>query len=267
MNTIGIDIGSSTIKLIKQNHTGQIINKLILERKPIKQLLDNLIKEKQLDIKNVEKIVVTGIGKNELKETIYNIPVIKVNELEAIGKGGLFLTKKEEALVVSMGTGTAIIQANKNETKHIGGTGIGGGTLLNLCKKVTKMENFKTIEEAIKQGNLNNIDLKMKDISDEEIKTLPKDITTSNFGKLNDQATKNDITLGIVNMIFETIGMMAVFATKNTKNKDIIMIGNLTKIPYLRIVLDKIEILHNVKFFIPKDAEYAVAIGAIEIAK
>ena len=56
----------------------------------------------------------------------------KVDEFHAIGKGGLFLTGLTRAIIVSMGTGTAFIIADQNGEKHIGGTGIGGGTLLGL---------------------------------------------------------------------------------------------------------------------------------------
>jgi len=267
MNTIGIDIGSSTIKIVEISEKDEILNKLILEKCDLKQAIDEFIKTSKIDIKNVEKIVLTGTGKNNLKEDIYGIPIIKINELEAIGIGGLLLSKQKEALVISMGTGTAFVQATLNDCKHIGGTGIGGGTLFNLCKRFTSITDFRDIEKAIGLGSLKNIDLTMQDISDEQISTLPKDITTSNFGKLNGLANENDIILGIANMIFETIGMMAVFATKQVENKNIVVIGSLTKIPYLRKVLDKIEILHDAKFIIPKDAEFAAVIGAIELAK
>ena len=69
-------------------------------------------------------------------------------------------------------------------------------------------------------------------------------------------------------MIFETIGMMAVFATQNTKIKNIIVIGNAANIPYINEVLNRIENLHKgIQFIIPKNAEYAVAIGAIKALK
>ena len=68
-------------------------------------------------------------------------------------------------------------------------------------------------------------------------------------------------------MIIETIGMMAVFATQKEEKKDIIVIGNVATMPYTSTVLKKIEKLHNVKFIIPKYAEFATAIGAIKSVK
>ena len=87
------------------------------------------------------------------------------------------------------------------------------GTILNLCKLVGNTKTIEDINKEITKGNLANVDL----IAINEIQNLPKDTTSANFGKLNDKATKADIILGITNMVFETIGMMAVF--RNTKHK------------------------------------------------
>ena len=65
-------------------------------------------------------------------------------------------------------------------------------------------------------------------------------------------------------MIFESIGVMAAFAAKGANIKNIVAIGQITKMPYARQVLDKIEKLHNVKFIIPENAEYATAMGAVK---
>ena len=114
-----------------------------------------------------------------------------------------------------------------------------------------------------KEGNLNNIDLRIADLTDKNIKTLPPELTLANFGKLNETANKADIVAGIINMTFEVIGMMTAFATINNDIKDIVLIGNITTIPIVKDILDKIEKTHNVRFLIPKNSQYAVAIGAL----
>lgn len=267
MNTIGIDSGSSIVKIIEVDENKNILHSIMLKKIPIIQALDKFIEEEKIEIKNIEKIVLTGVGKDEVGEKIYNIPTIKVDEFIAIGTGGLYMANEEEALVVSIGTGTAFVMAREEEIKHIGGTGVGGGTLFNLCKKMANINEFCEIEEAIKNGSLKNVDLTIQDVSLHEIKTLPKDTTSANFGKLNEKANNNDIILGITNMIFETIGMMAVFATQNININNIIVVGNLADIQYINKVLEKIEKMYNVKFIIPKQAKYATAIGAIASTK
>ena len=65
-------------------------------------------------------------------------------------------------------------------------------------------------------------------------------------------------------MIFEVIGMMAVFITSNKDIKDVIFIGNITVIPGVRYVLDRIEKVQNINFIVPENTEFAVVLGAIK---
>lgn len=266
MSIIGIDAGTSIIKLVNVDKENNIIHKRIIDKMPILQALEEFIHNENIRIEEVTKIVITGIGSAEVGNNIYDIPTIKVDEFQAIGKGGLYLSNNERGLVVSIGTGTAFVKAEGTNFSHVGGTGVGGGTLLNLCKKISCINSFNEINELILKGNLHNVDLTIKDITNQEIKTLPADTTSANFGKLNEKATKEDIALGIANMVFEVIGMMAVFWTQNTNIKDIIVVGSVATMPYMRTVFTKIEKMYNLKFIIPNEAEFATVIGAIKLA-
>lgn len=261
MSIIGIDIGSSTIKIIEYKDE-QILNKDISESKEYKKTVDNFINKN--NIKIIDKIVLTGINAKKIDFSNYNVPVDIVEEFIAIGTGGLYLSNKNKAIITSIGTGTALIRAEGRIFKHLGGTGVGAGTLTNLCKKFARTKSFDEVIELSKQGNLNNIDLRIADLIDEDIKTLPPELTLANFGKLNEDASKADIVLGILNMIFEVIGMMAAFVSINDEIKDIVLIGNIVKIPVVKEILQKIEKTHKVSFIIPENPQYAVVIGAIK---
>ena len=65
-------------------------------------------------------------------------------------------------------------------------------------------------------------------------------------------------------MVFEVIGMMTAFASINDEIKDIVLIGNIVSIPVVKDILTKIEKTHNIRFFIPEDPQYVVALGAIK---
>lgn len=175
--------------------------------------------------------------------------------------------KDEDFIIASAGTGTAFIKNENGNITHMGGTGIGGGTLINLCKKIIPDITFEKINKSIQKGSLEKIDLKIKDVTTNNIETLPKDTTAVNFGKLDNKATNDDVIIGIVNMIFETIGVMSALIAKGEKIKKIIVIGQIAKMPYAKEVLTKIEKLHNVEFIIPENAEYMTALGAIASAK
>ena len=260
MNYISMDIGTSNIKIIETDEKLNIKNKKILEKIIPEEALEKFIKEKNINLENIKKIVVTGVGANNMEDEFLNKPVVKVPEFIATGSIG----EEEKFIVASVGTGTAFIKNENREITHMGGTGVGGGTLINLCKKINPEISFEDIKNAELTGNLENVDLTIQDVTTEEIKTLPKDTTAVNFGKLNEKATEQDIVLGIMNMVFETIGVMAALAAKGSNITKIIVIGQLANIPYARKVFDKIEKLHNVKFIIPQNAEYGTAIGAVK---
>ncbi len=261
MSIIGVDIGSSTIKIIEYENK-QILKKEISESKEYEKAITDFINKN--NIKKIDRIVLTGINASKIDLSNYNVPVHIVEEFVAIGTGGLYLANKDKAIIASVGTGTALIRADGVSFKHLGGTGVGAGTLINLCKKFAQTKSFDEIIELSKQGNLDKIDLRISDLTDEDIKTLPPELTLANFGKLKDDASRADIVLGILNMIFEVIGMMAAFASLNDEIKDIILIGNIVKIPAVKDILQKIEKTHNISFILPEDLQYAVAIGAIK---
>ena len=262
MSIIGIDIGSSTTKIIEYENE-KIQNKLILREGFSKEKLEEFINKKNID---VEKIVFTGIGASKINKEEFEVPTFIVNEFSAIAKGGLYLAQKEKALVASVGTGTAFIHVNDNEAKHLGGTGVGAGTLFNICNRMLDIESFDEIVDLAKIGTVDKIDLRIKDVTTEEIPTLPLDLTLSNFGKFEKDAKKEDVVIGLINMIFEVIGMMAVFITSIKDIKDVILIGNITVIPGVRYVLDRIEKVQNINFIVPENTEFAVVLGAIKIA-
>lgn len=259
MNYISMDIGTSNIKIIETDEKINVKNKVILEKIEPEKALEKFIKEKNINLKNIEKILITGVGANELEDEFFNKPIVNIPEFIATGN----IVEQEKFIVASIGTGTAFIKNENGDMDHLGGTGIGGGTLINLCKKINPQISWEDIKNAEFTGKLENVDLTIQDVTTEEIKTLPKDTTAVNFGKLNEKATNEDVILGIMNMIFETIGVMAALAAKGSNITNIITIGQIVNIPYARKVLDKIERLHNVKFTIPKNAEYGTAIGAV----
>ena len=260
MSIIGIDIGSSTIKIIEYKDE-KILNKAIYESKDYQKTIEDFINEN--NIREIDKIVVTGINAKKVNLEKYNVLVKIVEEFIAIGTGGLHLSKKEKAIIASIGTGTALIRAEGKDFKHLGGSGVGAGTLTNLCNKFANTKSFEEIIELSKQGNLNKVDLRIADLTDEDIETLPPELTLANFGKLNENASKADIVIGLANMVFETIGMMTAFATLNDEIKDVVLIGNIVSIPVVKDILSKIEKTHKVSFMIPEEPQYVVALGAI----
>jgi len=263
---LGIDLGGSTTKIVGLNSQGECIGMLQVEASDQATsafgAFGKFTAQHGLRMNDIKQIALTGVGAPYLSEGMYGIPTKRVEEFLAIGLGGLRLANLDAALIISAGTGTALVRATEGNITHIGGSGVGGGTLLKMAARFTGASSFSTIMEFADKGNLQAIDLCLGDISIEPIGKLPLTTTVSNFGNLRDNATPADIVLGLINMIFESIGMMAVFATLESDVRDVVLIGALSAIPQASDIFKGLEALYPVRFHIPSNAIYATAMGA-----
>ena len=210
----------------------------------------------------------TGAGASIITNNqIYNLPCTSVAEFDSIGRGGLYLSGLEEAVIVSMGTGTALTYAKKEgksyTVKYLGGTGVGGGTLVGLCRKLVGVDTVEHIEQLCAEGDLNNIDLRIKDISfNRSYHEINESLTASNFGKVTDLATSADLSLGVANLVAETIAMVSIFAARSYGIRDIVLTGNLTTIAPIRRVFTGLSDSFGVNFIIPENSQFGTVIGA-----
>ncbi len=267
---IGIDVGGSTTKIVGFRKNGtekELISPLFVKAAdPVTSIygaFGKFIDQNGLALSDIEQVLTTGVGSSYLSKPIYELPCASVPEFKSIGLGGLYLSHLDEAIVVSMGTGTAIVHARRGmDTEYLGGTGVGGGTMMGLSKKILGMEEIEHLETLVAQGNLANVDLRVGDITKKDKNvTLPDHMTASNFGKLSDVASQADLALGIMNMVFETIGMMAIFAARSRGIQDIVLTGNLSRIAYAKEAFASLSSMFSLNFIIPENAQYATVIG------
>lgn len=265
IKTVGIDIGGSTTKIV--GYDGNVLSSPLLVKAtdPISSVygaFGKFLNENKLQLSDIKRIMITGVGSTFIEEKILGIPTYKVEEFLAIGLGGLLLSELKKAIIVSMGTGTAFVMAEGDNAHHLGGTGVGGGTLLGLSSRMLNIRNFSDIVKMAKDGNLKNIDLSVADISHDEVTGLTQETTASNFGKIVDLASNADVALGIINLVFQTIGMLSIFASRNEKVDNVVLTGNLTNVPQARGIFDGLTELFGIRFHIPPHAEFATAAGA-----
>ncbi|HYH03530.1 MAG TPA: type II pantothenate kinase [Bacillota bacterium] len=262
---IGIDIGGSTTKIVGFDGKEIFGPLLVKATDPIASVygaFGKFLSENRLELKDIARIMVTGVGASFIETRLYGIPTGKVDEFRAIGMGGLFLSQLTNAIIISMGTGTAFVKADDKGVRHIGGTGVGGGTLLGLSNRMLNVRNFNDLVKTAGGGKLTAVDLNIGDITHDLLEGLPPETTASNFGKLSDLATRSDVALGIINLVFQTIGMIAIFATRIDHTKDVILTGNLTNVPQSHEIFTQLGKLFMVNFITPVHAEYATATGA-----
>ena len=92
-------------------------------------------------------------------------------------------------------------------------------------------------------------------------------VTASNFGRIRSTATKNDLALGLINMILQTAGVIAAITAKSRGFKKVIVTGSLTALPQAQETFDGVTALHGIPFLIPENATFATALGAAALQK
>lgn len=265
---IGIDVGGSTTKIVGFGKDESLIEPIFVRANDqltsVYGAFGRFTAENKLNLEDIDRIMVTGVGSTFLNNPIYKLPCHHLVEFPCIGKGGLYLSGLDKAIVVSMGTGTALVYAEKDkDTVYLGGTGVGGGTLVGLSKLLTGMSKIDNIIELAGEGDISHIDLRVSDITKNDVHPdLAPDLTASNFGKVSELATKSDITLGLINMIFEAIGMQAIFAARGYGVRDIVLTGNMAIIPQAKTIFEVLNKLFDVNFIIPPRAQFSTVIGA-----
>ena len=262
---IGIDVGGSTTKIV--GIAGDRIQNPIFVKAgdPLTSLFGafgKYIYDNNIDLAEVEKVVLTGVGSAYIDQPLYGLPTAKIDEFLANGLGAQYRLGLDRLLVASMGTGTSFVRVEGERIEHIGGLGIGGGTILGLSKLMLKTADFRQIVALAEVGSLDGIDLRIRDITPHPLPGLPLDVTASIFGKADTNARAEDIALGILHMVLQTVGQGAVFASMNSGIHDIVLIGNLTRLSQCEPIFSRLEDIYHVHFIVPKYAEYRTAIGA-----
>ena len=262
---IGIDIGGTITKIAGIGGDGSLHSLQVRATDPLASLygaFGKFLSQNGVQLHQVQHIMVTGVGSSALREPIYGISTSVVDEFYCTGRGGLYLTVLEEGIIVSMGTGTAFVYATSEKIEHLGGTGIGGGTLVGLSNAVLNVRDIKNLVKLAQKGDLRKVDLSIGDITTNAVSNLPFDATASNFGKLSELATPEDIALGLLNLVYQTIGMLAVFASRGNGDKEVVLTGNLADVPECGPIFEALSNMFEVKFHLPEQAQFATAIGA-----
>jgi len=176
------------------------------------KLLQKLLIKHELSIASATLIGVTGGKSSHLPDNINSIPIIKVNEVDAIGLGAktLYNIGDRPTLAVSAGTGTACILIKGDSFSHLGGIAVGGGMLEGLGSLLYNNSNGQEINEFASQGSRDKLDLLIGDVVN-KIGALSPEITAVNFGKakIASADSMENTSAALCNMVGEVIGTIA----------------------------------------------------------
>ena len=262
---IGIDVGISTTKIVGIDEMKVVSPMRITAADPVTSLygaFGKYLYENHIDLVDVEHVVLTGVGSAYIEKPVYGLSTSRADEFVADGLGARFESKLDHIIVVSMGTGTSLVLCNGNDIHHIGGISIGGGTLQGLSRIMLQTSDIRQVSELAKHGDISHVSLMIGDISAHPLPGLPMNVTASLFANAQTDASKEDIAVGLIHTVLQSVGSAAVLSALNTDIKNFVLIGNLSLLPQCKDVFPMMEQLYNVRFHIPKFSEFCTAIGA-----
>ena len=225
-----------------------------------------------VELAKLPQLAVTGGRHRALPTRIGDCALFGVDEVTAIGRGGQALALAEgddpetPILVVSAGSGTAVVAARGSHYAHITGSGVGGGTLLGLGRLLLNSADALTIDALAQQGDPNGADLSLKDVISGPIGTLPPDATAVNFGKLARSAqdvSRPDLAAALMTLVGQVIAITAINAARAERLQRIVVIGHMTDMPSFRTVLNRVGDYYGTRLMLPSDAGYGTALGAM----
>lgn len=268
MSKVSVDCGGSTLDICFWD-SGRMLavnsfEKIDVSEAGVVELVEEVAQN--LGVVAEQGIIVTGGRTRDFKEECLGFKFQKIDEILAIGYGGKYLNDQgdEPFLAVSLGTGTCMVKVAHEKCEHIGGTGVGGGTFLGLCKSLLGETDLERLKLMFKSGNRAKVDLTVKDIVGRKIGIVDEMATASNLGKLVREIdfSKADLASGIVNLVGQTLATTIVFAAKASAVNRVILGGKLTAIEQVVDLVLEGGRFYGVEIEVPKNAAHLSAIGA-----
>lgn len=258
-NRIGIDAGASLWKIVRLGEDPE------MEILPA-GALDEI--ERRIGEWVPEEVRVTGGGAARLADALGGVPVRQVSEFEAWARGASYLAEQAgwtlppRYLLVSLGTGTSMLEIDGREVRRVGGTALGGGTLLGLARLLCGTESFAEAVALAARGQRGRVDLLVRDVYPEGDIALPPDLTASNFAKLASREPA-DLAHALMGLLGENIGI-ASGAVAHARSLETLVFGgsSLEANPPLQEILRlTVQMMGREALLLP-DGAFCGALGA-----
>jgi len=223
---------------------------------------------------SLDLVAVTGGRSRELPDRCGEIPLCKIDEPAAIAQGGLQGGAPAPAIVVSLGTGTALVLADASGSpRHLVGSGIGGGTLVGLGRLLLDTDDVEVIGRLSSRGDAGRCDLRVGDILGGGIGVVPAEATAAHFARLGlreEAATRpapEDIAAALVNLVGQAALRLAFEAALGHRARSIVLLGHVLDVPGFRESICRIPLLDPSFVRFADEPGFAVARGALALAQ
>lgn len=264
-DTVGLDAGATLCKLVRR--AGEL-ETLAFDS----QDLDSL--HRTIERWKPEHLAATGGGATRLGEAFCGAQVTCVPEFQAWASGAPILADMEgielpdSYLLVSLGTGTSILHLDRGESRRVGGSALGGGSLLGLGQLLLGVETFDEITALAARGDRRKVDLLVGDIyADDGPLPLPAELNAASFAKLESREPA-DVAHALVGLVGENTALLCGQLAGALGARAVVYCGStLRDNPALAEILTTVTSMLGAPSHLLEHGAFCGAIGALSLAR
>lgn len=265
----GVDIGASLAKIVIRKLNGDMSFEIV-KHYDIETILY------KIEHSGVNFCGVTGGGAPKLQARLGD-KGLPINEFAAWGAGASLLGAGNSNevqcpfLLVSIGTGTSVMAVTGMSVVRVGGTALGGGTIMGLGRALVGEVEYEEICHLAEQGNRNKVDLFVDDIYEPGVINLGGALTAANFGRLalanHDQPSRADLAAAMMELIGENIVLITLGLAQKNHIERVVYAGScLRNNPALHEILVRSSQMLGLQAELLENGEFAGALGALALA-
>ncbi|MDE0887541.1 MAG: hypothetical protein OSB70_18615 [Myxococcota bacterium] len=266
---IGVDVGATLAKLAFRAPGGALEFALLPAADP--DALEARVRDFDPD-----RVGLTGCGAIALEARL-GMPCRQSIEFEAWGRGSRGLLRSQGLaadapyLLVSVGTGTSVLRVEGADVARVGGTALGGGTLMGLSGALTGKTDYEEICRLAEKGDRGRVDLRVGDLYAENEIQLPGETTAAAFGKLALPSSKapsvEDLAAAILGLVGENVALIGCGIAYATGVRRLVYGGGtLHDNPVLVSVLQAVTSMAGCEPVLLEHGTFAGAVGALDSA-
>ena len=204
-DTVGLDAGATLCKLVRRTDT---LETLAFDSRDLDSLHRTIERWKPAHL------AATGGRAGRLGDAFCGVQVTCIPEFQAWASGAPILADLEgialpdSYLLVSLGTGTSILHLTPGESRRVGGSALGGGSLLGLGRLLLGVDAFDEITALAAGGDRRKVDLLVGDIyGDGEVLPLPAELNAASFAKLESREPA-DVAHALIGLVGENTALL-----------------------------------------------------------
>ncbi|MET1248255.1 type II pantothenate kinase [Sporolactobacillus sp. STCC-11] len=261
----GIDAGGTLIKVAIQRRQGWYFQSF-----SIRQVDDCLVwlNERAAPL----SLRITGGKSAIVQDKLNRQDKTSVPEFLASCNGARHLLALEgqsqltDFILTNVGTGTSINLIRGEMQEWVGGTGVGGGTLVGLSGLLTNVYDYSKLIRLAAQGHRDSVDLTVSRIYGNGTPPIPGDLTASNFGALSGKTAvppSADQVASVIGLVAETVTALSVMAAQKAGVDTVVYIGSsFVENPKLKKSVTRYSRQWGITPIILRDGSFCGAVGA-----